>query len=115
MGIRAQHIKTETSTSIPIYASTVPKKTKRGNVTGELSTIPGVEVTVTPSGQIRVVKTADPEWDDEKDEAFVDASDDEQQEENTSEKEQTSDKGNKKRKKKDEDKEKKSKKSKTNN
>ena len=57
----------------------IPKKNKRESVTGELSTIPGIEVTVTPSGNIRVVKTADPEWDDEKDEAFVDASEDEQE------------------------------------
>jgi len=90
--IRAQHIKTDSSIAIPIYANTlptnevgfvdadIPKKVKRENVTGELSTIPGIEVTVTPSGNIKVVKTADPEWDDEKDEAFVDASDEEQDE-----------------------------------
>merc|ERR1711994_1151262 len=92
MGIRAQHIKTESSIAVPIYTNTlptnkvgfvdadIPKKNKRESVTGELSTIPGIEVTVTPSGNIKVVKTADPEWDDEKDEAFVDASDEEQDE-----------------------------------
>merc|ERR1712018_121036 len=89
--IRAQHIKTESSTAIPIYANTlptnevgfvdaaIPKKAKRENITGELSTIPGIEVTITPSGNIKVVKTADPEWDDEKDEAFVDASEDDEE------------------------------------
>jgi len=121
--IRAQHIKTESSTAIPIYTNTlptndvgfvdadIPKKAKRENVTGELSTIPGIEVTITPSGNIKVVKTADPEWDDEKDEAFVDASEDEQEEK--SEEKETSDKKSKKRKKKKEQTSK-NKKSKTN-
>ena len=31
----------------------IPKKVNRENVTGELSTIPGIEVTVTPSGNIK--------------------------------------------------------------
>jgi len=110
--IRAQHIKTESSIAVPIYTNTlptnevgfvdadIPKKNKRESVTGELSTIPGIEVTVTPSGNIRVVKTADPEWDDEKDEAFVDASEDEQ--EDKPEEKETADKKSKKRKKKEE-------------
>jgi len=111
--IRAQHIKTESSIAVPIYTNTlptndvgfvdadIPKKNKRESVTGELSTIPGIEVTVTPSGNIRVVKTADPEWDDEKDEAFVDASEDEQ--EDKPEEKETVDKKSKKRKKKKEE------------
>merc|ERR1711993_96861 len=84
----------------------VPKKVKRETVKGELSTIPGVEVTVTPSGDVKVVKTIDPdwdEWDEEKDEAFVDGSDDEHQDEGISEKGQTSsDKKTEKRKSKNE-------------
>jgi len=120
--IRAQHIKTDSSIAIPIYANTlptnevgfvdsdIPKKVKRENVTGELSTIPGIEVTVTPSGNIKVVKTADPEWDDEKDEAFVDASDEEQDEK--PQENEKDEKKSKKRKKKE--KSSKSKKSKSN-
>merc|ERR1712141_875881 len=103
--IRAEHIKTERSISIPLYTNIlptndigfvdadVPKKVKRETVKGELSTIPGVEVTVTPSGDVKVVKTIDPdwdEWDEEMDEAFVDGSDDEHQDEGISEKDQTS-------------------------
>merc|ERR1712223_1459503 len=111
--IRAQHIKTESSIAVPIYTNTlptndvgfvdadIPKKNKRESVTGELSTIPGIKVTATPSGNIRVVKTADPEWDDEKDEAFVDASEDEQ--EDKPEEKETVDKKSKKRKKKKEE------------
>jgi len=116
--IRAEHIKTERSISIPLYTNIlptndigfvdadVPKKVKRETVKGELSTIPGVEVTVTPSGDVKVVKTIDPdwdEWDEEKDEAFVDGSDDEHQDEGISEKDQTSsDKKTEKRKSKNE-------------
>jgi len=124
--IRAQHIKTETSMSIPIYVNSlptndvgfvdadVPKKIKRESVSGELSTIPGVHVTVTPSGHIKVVKTADPEWDDEeKDEPFIDGSEDEQDEKVVDQDKALGDKP-KKRKKKNEDKGSKNKKSKKN-
>merc|ERR1712098_765166 len=60
------------SNSLPLYASirstndvgfVSGKKTKsRGVVTGELSTVVGAEVTVTPFGNVRVKRKADPNW-----------------------------------------------------
>ena len=55
-------------------------KATRETVTGELSTQPGMEVTVTPYGTIKVKKTGDPLWDDEKDEPFVSGSEEENDE-----------------------------------
>ena len=65
------HVISVPTNEVGFVDADIPKKNKRESVTGELSTIPGIEVTVTPSGNIRVVKTADPEWDDEKDEACI--------------------------------------------
>jgi len=60
------------SNSLPLYASirstndvgfVSGKKTKsKGLVTGELSTVVGAEVTVTPFGNVRVKRKADPNW-----------------------------------------------------
>jgi len=60
------------SNSLPLYASirsnndvgfVSGRKTKsRGVVTGELSTVVGAEVTVTPFGNVRVKRKADPNW-----------------------------------------------------
>ena len=43
----------------------------------ELSTQPGMEVAVRPGGRIKIIKTKDPAWDDEKDEPFIEDSEDE--------------------------------------
>merc|ERR1711974_292199 len=84
--IRSLHIKTEVSPAVPIHLNTasgnglgyvdasLPAKATRETVTGELSTQPGMEVTVAPYGTIKVKKTGDPLWDDEKDEPFVSGS-----------------------------------------
>jgi len=106
--IRSLHIKTENSPAVPIHVNTasgndlgfvdadIPKKVTREVVTGELSTRPGMEVTVTPSGNIKVAKTGDPFWDDEKDEPFVSGS--EAEEESDAEESQESAKKAEKRK-----------------
>ena len=60
--------------------ASLPAKATRETVTGELSTQPGMEVTVTPYGTIKVKKTGDPLWDDEKDEPFVSGSEEENDE-----------------------------------
>ena len=60
--------------------ASLPAKAIRETVTGELSTQPGMEVTVTPYGTIKVKKTGDPLWDDEKDEPFVSGSEEENDE-----------------------------------
>merc|ERR1712198_257337 len=90
--IRSLHIKTEVSPAVPIHLNTasgnglgyvdasLPAKATRETVTGELSTQPGMEVTVTPYGTIKVKKTGDPLWDDEKDEPFVSGSEEENDE-----------------------------------
>ena len=57
------HIFLVPTNDIGFVDADVPKKVKRETVKGELSTIPGVEVTVTPSGDVKVVKTIDPDWD----------------------------------------------------
>jgi len=91
--IRSLHIKTDVSPAIPIHVNTasgndlgfvdadIPNKVSRETVTGELSTQPGMEVTITPHGTIKVKKTGDPLWDDEKDEPFVSGSEEEGEEE----------------------------------
>jgi len=91
--IRSLHIKTDVSPAIPIHVNTasgndlgfvdadIPNKVSREVVTGELSTQPGMEVTITPHGTIKVKKTGDPLWDDEKDEPFVSGSEEEDEEE----------------------------------
>merc|ERR1712029_665818 len=91
--IRSLHIKTDVSPAIPIHVNTasgndlgfvdadIPNKVSREVVAGELSTQPGMEVTITPHGTIKVKKTGDPLWDDEKDEPFVSGSEEEDEEE----------------------------------
>merc|ERR1712029_1300036 len=96
--IRSLHIKTDVSPAIPIHVNTasgndlgfvdadIPNKVSSEVVTGELSTQPGMEVTITPHGTIKVKKTGDPLWDDEKDEPFVSGSEEEDEEEEKKEK-----------------------------
>jgi len=121
--IRSLHIKTEVSPAVPIHLNTasgnglgyvdasLPAKATRETVTGELSTQPGMEVTVTPYGTIKVKKTGDPLWDDEKDEPFVSGSE-EENDEAEEEEEEPKKKVSKKRKSETEKDDKKSKKAK---
>ena len=50
-------------------------------LTDELSTQPGLEVTVRPDGSIKIKKKPDPNWDDMRDENLSDASDEDEEEE----------------------------------
>merc|ERR1719376_1588008 len=99
--IRSLHIKTENSPAVPIHINTgsgnelgfvdadVPQKISLETVSGELSTQPGMEVTVTPFGTIKISKSGDPGWDDHKDEPFVSGS--EAEEESDKEEDETKD------------------------
>ncbi|TRY69215.1 hypothetical protein TCAL_12791 [Tigriopus californicus] len=91
--IRSIHLKSEKSLAIPVHISTlsanevgyvdadVPKRITREVVEDELSTRPGMKVKVTPSGSVFVTQVPDPDWDNEKDEPFVEGSDDEERDE----------------------------------
>ena len=61
--------------------SDVPARIRRDTVKGELSTQPGMEITVLPQGTIKINKKNDPEWDDEKDEPFNEDSENEEDKE----------------------------------
>lgn len=65
----------------------VPKRITREAVEDELSTQPGMRVKVTPGGRVLITKVQDPDWDNEKDEPFVEGSDDEEDKEDKDESE----------------------------
>ncbi len=90
--IRSLMVKAEKSMSLPLHVSSlsandvgfvdadIPSKVRRQAVSGELSTQPGMEVVVLPGGEVKIKKVGDPEWDDEKDEPFMEGSDEEAEE-----------------------------------
>ena len=58
-----------------------PLPNGKEELTDELSTQPGLEVTVRPDGSIKIKKKPDPNWDDMRDENLSDASDEDEEEE----------------------------------
>lgn len=65
--------------------ASLPKKKAMEEVTDELSTRPGLEVTVHKSGKLRIKKKPDPNWDASRDECLSEASDDEEEEDSDDE------------------------------
>ena len=55
--------------------ASLPKPKAREELTDELSTRPGLEVTVARDGNLKLRKKSDPNWDDSKDEPLSEASD----------------------------------------
>lgn len=98
--IRSLQIKAEKTIAIPAYVSLTsgndigfvdsdaPARVRREAVTGDLSTQPGMEITVLPAGKIKITKKKDPEWDDEKDEPFNEDSENEEDKEAADKKEE---------------------------
>ena len=75
------HINTKTSNDVGFVDADIPKRVTREAVEDELSTQPGMTVSVTPFGHVKITRHNDEGWDGEKDEPFVEESEEEDEEE----------------------------------